>query len=162
MGRAHTAKDALRLAHAFRHRFPDGTLATDVIVGFPGEGDSEHAATMRLLRDLNANIVNVTRFSPRQGTPAERMGGAPDGRVVKSRSRELSHLRMGVALVDNEGFVGTAVRALTTECGKPGTTLARTSGYRQIVLRGDLPLGVWHTTKILRANSINLFGCIMS
>jgi len=70
MGRRYTSEDFLKIAEAFRSAFPDLTLITDVIVGFPGETEDDFLQTADLIALLQPDKVNITRFSPRLGTAA--------------------------------------------------------------------------------------------
>jgi len=70
MRREYTVAEFEEIVAAFRRKIPDVTLSTDVIVGFPGETEGQFEATMDLMGRVRPDIVNVTRFSARAGTPA--------------------------------------------------------------------------------------------
>jgi threonylcarbamoyladenosine tRNA methylthiotransferase MtaB len=67
-------------------------LGADIIVGFPGETDADHADTVSLVERLPFTYLHVFPFSPRPGTPAERLGPPVDPRRAAARSRELREL----------------------------------------------------------------------
>jgi tRNA-2-methylthio-N6-dimethylallyladenosine synthase len=73
MGRGYTASAYRELVARIRTAIPTVGLATDVIVGFPGETDAQYRATVRLLEDLRFDMVHVAAYSPRADTPAERL-----------------------------------------------------------------------------------------
>jgi len=75
-----------------RARVPHVGLGADVIVGFPGESDAEFEETLRFVAGSPLNYLHVFAWSARPGTPASDLGGAPDGRVVRERSRRLREL----------------------------------------------------------------------
>ena len=157
MKREYTVEDFERIARRFRATFPELTLSTDVIVGFPGETEREVAATIELLKRVRPDIVNVTRFSPRKGTPAAAWK-APVGWRVKEWSRRVTAVKARIGKETNERFVGRAMRVLTTEPGTSGTTLARTDNYKQVVLPGELPIGEFLDVRIVGATEIDLEG----
>jgi threonylcarbamoyladenosine tRNA methylthiotransferase MtaB len=64
-------------------------LGADVIAGFPGESEDEHAATVALVRELPFTYLHVFPYSPRPGTAAERLGPRVDPGAVKERAAEL-------------------------------------------------------------------------
>jgi threonylcarbamoyladenosine tRNA methylthiotransferase MtaB len=64
-------------------------LGADIIVGFPGETDADHAATVELVERLPFTYLHVFPFSLRPGTAAEKLGAAVDSRVAVERAREL-------------------------------------------------------------------------
>src|SRR5439155_19577687 len=121
MRRQYTVSEFEQIVGRFRLAFPEITLSTDVIVGFPGESEEQFEATMELIRRVRPDIVNVTRFSPRDGTPAATMPGQIVGWKVKERSRRLTRLRFQIAREMNERFIGREDTVLVTEPGKPGT-----------------------------------------
>lgn len=158
MRRDYTVADFRAIASAFRDAYPDLTLATDVIVGFPGETDAQFEASLNLVREVRPDVVNVTRFSAREGTRAASMPGQVVGWRAKERSRRLSRLRFEIARALNARLVGRAVRVLTTEPGKEGTTIARTDEYKQVVLPGVLPIGEFLECRITEGRAVDLVG----
>ncbi len=162
MRREYTVAQFEEIVDAFRRVFPEITLSTDVIVGFPGETEDQFEATMALIRRVRPEIVNVTRFSPREGTPAATMPGQIVGWRVKERSRRLTRLRFEISREIHETFVGRDVVVLVTEPGKPGTMLARTPEYRQVVLREPAPLGEFLEVRIDGARATDLSGHVVT
>jgi len=158
MGRKYKVEDFKKIVSAFRSKYPDMTLATDVILGYPGEGAEEYAATRSLIEGVRPDIVNVTRFSARPGTPAFDLKPTVHGRQVKEWSRELTKLRFKISRENNERFVGRTERVLTTECGKGDTTMARTQGYRAVVIEEELRIGEFMDVVIERAEDCYLVG----
>jgi tRNA-2-methylthio-N6-dimethylallyladenosine synthase len=73
MGRGYTTAQYRALVQRIRGEMPGAGLATDVIVGFPGETEAQYNATYRLLEELRFDMVHVAAYSPRPGTPAERL-----------------------------------------------------------------------------------------
>ena len=149
------------IVHTFRRAYPRIALSTDVIVGFPGEDEDQFGQTMELIERIRPDIVNVTRFSPRVGTPAARMPNPIVGWRVKERSRRLTRMRFEIAQQIHEAFVGEEVEVLLTEPGKESTVLARTPEYRQVVLPGPLPLGAFARVRIEAAHATDLRGTLL-
>src|SRR5947208_1522176 len=149
------------IVRTFRRAYPRMMLSTDVIVGFPGETEEQFDRTMDLIRRVRPDIVNVTRFSARTGTPAARMPDPVVGWRTKERSRRLTRLRFEIAREIGEGFVGEEVEVLLTEQGKGTTVLARTPEYRQVVLPGPLPLGNFARVRIEEAHATDLRGRVL-
>jgi threonylcarbamoyladenosine tRNA methylthiotransferase MtaB len=67
-------------------------LGADVIAGFPGETEDDHAATLSVVRDLPFTSLHVFPYSIRPGTPAEKISGKVEGKVIARRARELRDL----------------------------------------------------------------------
>ena len=122
-------------------------IITDIITGFPEETDEDHQDTVDLLNALSPDLVNVTRFSPRKGTPASKYRRV-NGRTVKKRSRELTNLRKELGAKSFKRFVGRQTSILTVENQKKGSTLCRDDNYRPIILKKELPIGEFYDVKI--------------
>ena len=160
MGRRYSAGDFLKIAEAFRSSIPDLSLITDVIVGFPGETEDDFLQTVDLIKLLQPDKVNVTRFSPRPGTAAARWYDMPD-RIKKDRSRVMTRLWMEIAAQRNRCLEGRIAEALVTERGRNGTMKARSANYAGIVVSGAPHLGSWCKISILRSNPFYLEGILL-
>lgn len=157
MKRGHDATSALAQAAAFRARFPDLLLATDIIAGFPGETDADFHQTLEALDAMQPDIVNITRFSAREGTPAATMDDAVHGPIAKARSRALTSWREKTGAKRFGAHTGREHDVLVTEPGKPGTVLARTDTYHQVALP-ERPLGTRGRARITGATPHYLTG----
>ncbi len=158
MGRGHSRAEFEEIVSRMRSRVPWLTLSTDIIVGYPGEEDSDHEANLSVIRELRPDIVNVTRFSARPGTEAAEQMPAVGGRTAKARSRELTRARFEVALANNSVLVGETMTAISTEKGRGSSTLLRNQAYRQIVVREVVPLRRYYEVTILDATPTHLIG----
>ncbi len=92
MRRGYTAEDFSTLVHRLSAAVPGIALGTDVIVGFPGEGEEEFAATYDLLASLPLAALHVFSYSRRSGTPAASFPNQVDKRTKAVRSRTLRTL----------------------------------------------------------------------
>ncbi len=158
MNRGYGPGDFISLAKRLRRASPHMTLATDVIVGFPGETEEDHRSTVDMLKEVRPDIVNVTRFSPRQGTPAARARNQVPGWVAKERSREITKLRFEISQEINGAMTGSRERITITEEGKAGTVIGRTSSYKPVVVKGRHPIGSTMEVEIIRSAATHLFG----
>ena len=90
MGRHwYTARRYRDCCELLAHRMPIFGLGADVIVGFPGETEADHAATTDLICDLPFTYLHVFPYSQRPGTAAGRIGQPVDARIVAERTAEL-------------------------------------------------------------------------
>ncbi len=162
MGRRYDSAGFESMVADARRRFPDITIATDVIVGFPGETDDDHRATISMLRRMDPDIVNVTRFSRRPGTAAVDMPDQVVSRIAKERSREMTRLRFQISERRNAAHVGLVEKGLVTEHGKDGTTIVRTGAYRPVVVPGSLEPGTFLCVRVTGHARTHLFGKVDS
>ena len=86
MGRGYTVAEFEEIVRSFRKRYPEITVATDMIVGFCGETEADFSASLDLIRRVKPAKVNVTRYSRRPFTPLATEKDYPD-HVKKDRSR---------------------------------------------------------------------------
>ena len=157
MRRGYSARLFREQVEAARRRLPDLHLATDVIVGFPGETEEDFRATEALLEETGPETVNVTRFSARPGTPAARLAGLPP-RVAKRRSRDLATLRHRISRTRLEGWIGTRAVGRVLEHGPGGSSVARLGNYLPVVLDQRPPLGADVDLRVDGARSTYLLG----
>jgi len=155
MNRFYKAEDFARITARLRRGIPDLTLHTDVIVGFPNETEDDFRATKDLMRTIQPDKINVTRFSSRPHTEASRFKELPSA-IKKARSRDFTRLWQEIAASRNEHYVGKVVSVLVTEEGKDETVKARTQNYREVVIDEKLPLGSSWDVKVAKANSFYL------
>ena len=156
MRRRYTVSQFMELVDELRSGCPDISIATDMICGFPGETDEDHAKSVELIRELRADTVNITRFSARPGTDAASMEPV-HGRISAERSAELTRVKNETELDVNSAMVGRRYRALATERGKEGT-IVRTGNYRPVVIRDEVPLGTFLDVEVTENRPTYLLG----
>lgn len=158
MGRGYTSESFEELVKDFRRENNDITLSTDIIVGFPGETDEDFQMSYDLVKRIQPDMLNITRFSAREGTPAHKMDYTMPGWKVKERSRALTKLRSKIGLARNRRLVGSTQDVLLTEVVKEGTTVGRSTSYKPVVFQEELPLGTFARSKIVGAEDAYLWG----
>src|SRR2546426_279913 len=117
-------------------RLPVFGLGADIIAGFAGETDADHAATRALVEALPFTYLHVFPFSVRPGAPAARLGGQVAPHVVAARARELRELGERKALAYREAQRGR--RADGVVSGRAaGRGEVVTEDYLSVYLPGD-------------------------
>jgi tRNA-2-methylthio-N6-dimethylallyladenosine synthase len=116
MKRGYTADDYRRLVEKIRQRIPGVSIATDVIVGFPGETAEGFQHTYDLLAELKMDVAHLARYSPRPGTVTERRmpDDIPDEEKWE-RFRALEDLQENIATKISANYLGTTVEVLFEE-----------------------------------------------
>ena len=116
MKRGYTSDDYRRLIERIRRRLPEVSIATDVIVGFPGETAGQFQRTYDLLAELRLDVAHLARYSPRPGTvAARRMPDDVPEAEKERRFRALEELQAGIAAEINARYVGRSVEVLVEE-----------------------------------------------
>ncbi|MDP3395773.1 MAG: radical SAM protein [Methanoregula sp.] len=140
MGRQYTVAECEKIVAAFRKRYPDITIATDMIVGFPKETKTDFSMSCDLIDRVRPNKVNITRYSCRPFTPVSSEKDFPDS-VKKDRSRILNSRAELLYGLLNRPLLGTVVPFIVTEIIREGSVMARAANYTGIVLNENLPAG---------------------
>jgi MiaB/RimO family radical SAM methylthiotransferase len=140
MERAYKVADFEEILTAFKKRYPDLTLATDIIVGFHGETEEDFSASLDLIERVRPNKVNITRYSQRPFTPLSSEKDFAD-RIKKDRSRRMNALAEKIYASVNKGYLEKQVPFVVTETIKKGSVMARSPHYLGIVINEDLPVG---------------------
>lgn len=123
--------------HALRRYFPDCALTTDVLCGFPGETQEEHAQTVAFCREMGFARMHVFPYSEREGTLAANMPGAVPRHVREDRARELIALGNQMAEDYRKSQLGT-VRKVLFETEKAGKCFGYTMEYMHCEAAGNL------------------------
>jgi threonylcarbamoyladenosine tRNA methylthiotransferase MtaB len=112
MIRRTSQKEFRALVQSIRKRVPDMAIATDVIVGFPGETDEEFAISKAFIEEMDFAGIHVFRYSKRPGTAAARLPNHVADDVKKARSDELQAIGQEGRRRYAERFIGRTVPVL--------------------------------------------------
>lgn len=156
MRRKYTVEAFWGIVERFRKKFPEITIATDIICGFPGETDTQFNDTIRLVRELRPDVVNRSKFWPRPKTDAAKMKNPVDGAKIKERSRFLQTECERASFERNLKWRGWKGWALAEEAGKDGTTLARNYCYKPMVIQGHVEPGKKVEVRVVRPTIYDL------
>ncbi|CAN5287888.1 tRNA (N6-isopentenyl adenosine(37)-C2)-methylthiotransferase MiaB [soil metagenome] len=163
MNRRHTAADYLCLVDRIRAARPDIALASDYIVGFPGESEDDFAATLRMLDDAGHITAFSFKYSPRPGTPAATHADqvAEDAKTERLlRLQERIAARQAAFL---RSRVGTVADILFERPGRlAGQIVGRSPWLQPIHVEGapDL-IGTLRRVRIERSTTNSLFGSLI-
>ena len=116
MRRGYTQQEYRNLIATIRNKIPDCSIATDIIVGFPGETDDQFMETYRVLSDLKLDVAHLARYSSREGTVATRrmMDNVTEEEKMR-RFRMLEELQEEVVAEINKKYLGETVDVLFEE-----------------------------------------------
>jgi tRNA-2-methylthio-N6-dimethylallyladenosine synthase len=116
MRRGYSQEEYRDLIARIRARIPGCSIATDIIVGFPGESEVQFMETYRLLEDLRLDVAHLARYSPRPGTVAARNlpDDVPEDEKMR-RFRELEALQEKIVGEINAQYLDEKVEVLFEE-----------------------------------------------
>jgi tRNA-2-methylthio-N6-dimethylallyladenosine synthase len=130
--RQHKARDYYRTIERLRAR-ADLALSSDFIVGFPGESDSDFAATMKLVEEIGFAQAFSFKYSIRPGTPAAAMENQVAEAVKDERLQRLQAVLNAQQVAFNRAMIGRVLPVLLEKPGRHHGQLVGRSPYLQAV-----------------------------
>ncbi len=161
MHRTYTAEKFDALVQRIRRARPGIALTSDVIVGFPGETETDYQQTRNLVGRIGFDNAFIFRYSTRAGTPAATMPDQIDERVKEERNHDLLRVVDASAHRANDRLVGARVEIL---CEGPSRTnaarlMGRTRTNKIVVFEGPPELaGQLVNIDVTQANGFSLYG----
>ncbi len=158
MNRGYSKEGYLELVRKIRGRIPHAGITTDLIVGFPGETDTDFEETMDLVEQVRFDAAFTFVYNKRSGTPAATMTDQVPNAVKKSRIQKLISVQNAISQEKNLAEVGKVHEVLVEGVSKqdPGRLEARTRTNKLVLFKGDKGLigeimelciiesGTWH------------------
>lgn len=165
MGRGYTRSEYLDKLALLREIAGEVSVASDFIVGFPGETEADFEDTVDLVRRAGYKNSYIFKYSPREGTSAAALDDDVPLADKKRRNNALLAVQEEVSVAHNRSKVGTAVRVLVDGPSKkdPARLSGRTEGEEIVVFDGASELrGKFVTLEITDATALTLFGKAVS
>jgi tRNA-2-methylthio-N6-dimethylallyladenosine synthase len=160
MRRGYDAARYREIVAAARETVPGVEVASDFIVGFPGETEKDYAATERLVREMRFQRVFGFKYSPRPGTrAAEHLADDVPGEVKRDRLRRLFAVQTEITRAANQALVGRSVEVLVEgkSARDPGRLTGRTRTWRIVTFPDDgTPAGSLVDVRVTAATALSL------
>ena len=147
-----------------RASVPGMYFSTDIIVGFPGETESDFELTMEVFEELNFDMAYIFKYSTRSGTPAAEMDAQVPERIKEERNHRLLNVLEESSMKRNRSLIGTTQEILVEGPARKGDGVytGRTRGNRKAVFSGSERLvGELIQVKIERATVSTLYGSVV-
>ncbi|MBI9051019.1 MAG: tRNA (N(6)-L-threonylcarbamoyladenosine(37)-C(2))-methylthiotransferase MtaB [Anaerolineaceae bacterium] len=135
MARRITAEKFISLAKAAKQLIPDLALTTDVIVGFPGETDTDFQQTMTFVEQVGFSAGHIFSYSARPGTPAYRLQGLVEAQLKKDRSKKMRERFQQMGETFREQQIGKTFEVLWESSQQTGSGQWCLSGLTDTYLR---------------------------
>lgn len=157
MNRRYTTEEFKNTAELLRKAYPNVSLTTDIIVGFPGETEEEFNKTYEFLKDINFYQMHIFKYSPRKGTKAAVMNNQIDGKVKDERSNRLIELSHQNEIKHNEKEIGKELEVLWEE--QDGDYIkGHTTNYKVVKIPYEEIENTITKVKIERLENLELIG----
>lgn len=153
MRRPYTATDYRSVVETIHAQLPHAAIGTDVIVGFPGETETDFGATVRMLQSLPLAYAHVFPYSDRPGTAASALASKVDGNVIRERARVVRETAARKSEEFRRNQIGQAMKALTVDDGASVVT----GNYLKVRISNPQPRNSWVTVTIVGADPLSGF-----
>jgi threonylcarbamoyladenosine tRNA methylthiotransferase MtaB len=134
-----------------REAMPGAAIGADVMVGFPGETESEFAETRRMIESLPFTYLHVFTYSARPGTPAAGHTNQVPVATARERNQVLREIAAAKKAAFMEAQVGKVVEAITLRSGDDESTEALTDNYLKMRIPGRLESNRWIEARVEHA-----------
>ena len=162
MKRGYTHEKYRRIIKTIREYMPDASISADAIVGFPGETEEQFENTLRLVEDIEFDLINTAAYSPRPGTPAAVWDNQISEEVKSDRLQRLNRLVAVCAEARSQRYLGRVEEILVEgqNTKDPHQVMGRTRGNRLTFFPGNIEelKGKTVKVKITEVRSFSLTG----
>ena len=161
MERNYDVKAYIDKVNALRGARPDISITTDVIVGFPYEGEEEFMETYNLCKNLGLSKLHVFPYSMRKGTKASLMPQVKDS-DKKDRAKRLIELSNYLEEEYAKKFIGSILDIIPEQETLGGMMMGHTSNFLQVFMPKDLDkIGKLYNVKITKIENGKIYGEIL-
>lgn len=157
MHRPYTVEDFREIIERLKKEIPEITIATDVLIGFPGETKDQFYETVKLIQDMKIPVVNISRFTARPDTAAASMKDQIDSAEIKERSRNMTTAFEFTAFDANKQWKGWQGEIIIDEKGTEGMK-GRNHAYKPVVVFEECKIGDRLKVKINGFSKFDLRG----
>ena len=161
MNRKYTTEQFRKVVKLLRDNFKDVALTTDVIVGFPGETETEFETTYKFLEDIKFSKMHIFKYSPRQGTVAAKMPNQIEANIKERRSKRLIEVSNKNEKEFIEVNIGKTLEVLFETKTNDEYTEGHTTNYIVVKAKGTNLENTKQFVKIEKTEQNILIGKIM-
>jgi tRNA-2-methylthio-N6-dimethylallyladenosine synthase len=160
MKRGYDREGYLERIGRIRARIPEMTFGTDVIVGFPGEGEDEFLETLALVETVGFETVYSFTYSPRPGTAALALGDPVPKAVKLERLARLQAMQKRIQETRNAAWIGRVVEVLVEgpSARDRSAWSGRTPESRVVNFSGAAAPGRMAAVEVTRASAYAFYG----
>lgn len=133
MRRPYTIEEAKSIIEKFRIAFPNITIATDIITGYPTETEKDHQLTLTFIEEIKPDVLNLSKFSKHKKTPAENLKDLPI-ETINKRNQETMRLHRDTALENKKKFLNKITKVLVNKKISSNLYESRDKNYNIVLI----------------------------
>ena len=162
MQRKYLIPEIIHKIGILRDSFPNLTISTDIICGFPGETEDDFDGSIDFIKWLKPEILNISKFTPRPGTKAKDMKQL-DSKIIKERSMRLTRVFRNSLVDMNKKWKDWKGEVLVLHEGtERNQAFGRNLAYKNIFINNyNSDFGIFVKVKIEKVDGFNLFGKVI-
>lgn len=160
MNRKYDTSRFYAAAQLLRSYFPGCAISCDLIVGFPGETEDDHAEAMEFIKKCNFASMHIFPYSIRPGTVAAEMPGHLSNAVKSARAKDAQSIANSMQSAYLESMVGRELEVLF-ETEKDGVWSGHSANYCEVCAEGEQLHGLVKTVHINSLTNKKLIGIII-
>ncbi len=162
MNRHYTIEDFKKIVYTLRYKHPHLTLSTDFICGYPGETEKNFENSLKLIREVKPDIINISKFYSRPKTITNNKLKLSTAEI-KERTRKMTNLANKVTLAKNQEWITWSGEIILDEVGYDNSIIGRNFAYKPIAIENEKELlGHYVNVTIKKALSKYLEGVIIT
>jgi len=163
MKRPYTVNEFKKIIKKLRKEIPEITISTDIICGFPGETEEQFNDSIKLIKEIKPDVLNISRFWPRPGTEAALMKNQVHGGIKRERSQLITKEFNKICTEKNKKWLGWEGEILVDEIGQEGSFICRNYCYKPVVIKSKKNLlGKKVNVKIIKTTNHTLRGIMIN
>jgi ribosomal protein S12 methylthiotransferase len=139
-----------------RASFPDATIRSNFIVGYPGETEADHDNLLAFMDAAQFDWVGLFAYSREEGTYADTQDGHVDASLIKERLAEANELQDGITRARRAALVGTTQTVLVDEPGVARSQREAPEIDGVVRVPDDLPVGTFQTVTVTGVQGVDL------
>ncbi|MHA1751813.1 MAG: tRNA (N(6)-L-threonylcarbamoyladenosine(37)-C(2))-methylthiotransferase [Candidatus Helarchaeota archaeon] len=160
MNRKYRIEDFIEICNKIKKKFKDYTLSTDIICGYPGETDENFHNTIKLIKMIKPDIINISKYSHRPGTVASKLKDLPS-KIKKERSTLLYQIYHDYVYEKFENMIEKKYRVLFLKKISNNLFWGRNEKYTPVYVRSSNNLiGKIEEVKIIELKKRRLYGIL--
>ncbi|MDO9508010.1 MAG: tRNA (N6-isopentenyl adenosine(37)-C2)-methylthiotransferase MiaB [Thermovirgaceae bacterium] len=142
MNRGYTVEKFASIVEMIRSALPDGSLTSDLIVGFPGETSADFERSVEAVERFRFDMIHTAAYSPREGTSAAGIEGQISGPEKRRRLGVVNSIQTVISQEINEALVGRTFSVLADGTAPRGDSMlqGRTPSDKVVIFPGDISM----------------------
>lgn len=136
MKRGYNIEKVELIINKFRKEFPNITIATDIITGYPTETKEDHKKNLEFIKTYKPDVLNLSKFSKHKNTPAENLNELPI-KIINQRNTEIMRIHRQTSSENKQKFKGKIINVFVNEKLNNNLFESRDENYNIVLINSE-------------------------